>query len=90
MDVEFDGNKDLANQRKHGMSLAAASHMDFATAMVIADERRAYGEARYRAFGVIGDRLCMLAFTMRGSVMRAISLRKANARERRFYERGQG
>ncbi|MDB5405825.1 MAG: hypothetical protein JWL84_737 [Rhodospirillales bacterium] len=57
------------------MSLAAASDMDFDTALVLADERRAYGEVRYHALGVIGDRLCMLAFTMRGQVLRAISLR---------------
>jgi uncharacterized DUF497 family protein len=54
---------------------------------IIPDLRRDYGEARYWAVGPIGGRLHVLAFTMRGQVLRAISLRKANERERRRYER---
>jgi hypothetical protein len=55
--------------------------MDLATASIEPDERYDYGETRYRACGPIDGRLHMLVFTMRGNVMRAISLRKANARE---------
>lgn len=86
MQVEFDGGKDEANRRKHGISLAAAAEMDFLLAQIIPDDRRDYGEHRFRACGWIGGRLHMLVFTRRGEVMRAISLRKANARERRRYE----
>ena len=86
MKVEFDGEKDEANRRKHGISLAAAAEMDFLLAQIIQDDRRDYGENRFRACGWIGGRLHMLVFTRRGEVMRAISLRKANARERRRYE----
>jgi hypothetical protein len=50
------------------------------------DERRDYGEARLWAVAPIGDRLYILAFTMRGERMRAISLRKTNERERKRYE----
>ena len=60
--------------------------MDFGTALVIADERTDYGEARYHVMGLIDGRLHVLAFTMRSDVLRAISLRKANARERIRYE----
>lgn len=86
MQVEFDGAKDEANRRKHGISLAAAAEMDFLLAQIIPDDRRDYGEKRFRACGWIGGRLHMLVFTRRDEVMRAISLRKANARERRRYE----
>lgn len=89
MEIEFDGDKDIANRRKHGISLAAAADMDFDVALVIPDERRDYGEARFRAFGPIHGRLHVLAFTMRGSILRAISLRKSNARERDRYEQRQ-
>jgi uncharacterized protein len=34
---------------------------------------------------LIGGRLHVLAFTMRGEVLRAISLRKANSREVKRY-----
>lgn len=87
MNVEFDAEKDEANRRKHGVSLALAAAMDFDETVVIPDERRDYGEARFRAFGPIHGRLHVLAFTMRGGTLRAVSLRKANPRERRLYER---
>ena len=86
MKVEFDGEKDRANRRKHGISLAAAAEMDFLVAQIIPDDRRDYGEARLWAVAPIGGRLHVLTFTMRGEVVRAISLRRANERERRRYE----
>lgn len=87
MNVEFDAEKDEANRRKHGVSLALAAAMDFDETVVIPDERRDYGEARFRAFGPIHGRLHVLAFTMRGGTLRAVSLRKANPRKGRLYER---
>lgn len=81
MKIEFDDAKDAVNRRKHGLSLADAAFMDFDTALVVPDERRVYGEARFQAFGLIDGRLHVLAFTMRGETLRAISLRKANSRE---------
>ncbi len=83
--IEFDAEKDALNQRKHGLSLADAALLDVDTAVVLPDDRYAYGEARFRAYGLIEGRLHMLAFTMRGSVLRAISLRKANSREVQRY-----
>ena len=81
MQIEFDSEKDRANRHKHGLSLAAAAEMDLLAARVIPDDRRDYGEARFRAYGWIDGRLHMLAFTMRGDTIRAISLRKANPTE---------
>ena len=72
--IEFDPRKDRENQRKHGISLAEAARIDLAAAYIEPDERYDYGETRYRAFGPIDGRLHMLVFTMRGSVLRAISL----------------
>jgi uncharacterized protein len=83
--IEFDPDKDQINRRKHGLSLAEAALMDIDTAEVWPDDRYPYGEARLRAYGLIGDLLHVLAFTMRGDVVRAISLRKANRREVNRY-----
>jgi uncharacterized protein len=85
MQIEFDSEKDRANRRKHGLSLTAAAEMDLPTARVIPDEQRNYGEARFRAYGWIGGRLHILAFTMRGGTLRVISLRKANPTEVKRY-----
>jgi uncharacterized DUF497 family protein len=86
MQIEFDSGKDRINRDKHGISLAGAAEMDIEAARIVPDLRRDYGEARFRAIGPIAGRLHSLAFTMRGGVLRAISLRKANRRERRSYE----
>jgi uncharacterized DUF497 family protein len=50
------------------------------------DDRYDYGEDRTQTLGLIGGRLHMLVFTMRGDVLRAISLRKANRREAKLYD----
>ena len=81
MEIEFDPDKDRTNREKHGISLSEAARIDIAAAIVRPDDRRAYGETRFRAFGVLEGRLHALVFTMRGDRLRAISLRKANARE---------
>lgn len=86
MRVEFDSEKDRINRQKHGMSLAAAADMDLLAAQIIPDDRRDYGEARLWAVAPIEGRLHILTFTMRGNTVRAISLRKANDRERKRYE----
>ncbi len=81
MKIEFDPDKDAINRQKHGLSLADAERMDFDTAIYRPDGRYDYGEDRIRSLGPIDGRLHMLVFTMRGDVLRAISLRKANPRE---------
>ena len=85
VEIEFDPAKDADNQNKHGMSLAEAGSMDLSRASVSPDTRFDYGEARFRAYGMIDGRLHMLVFTMRGNMLRAISLRKANRKEVRRY-----
>lgn len=87
MQIEFDSEKDRINRERHGLSLAAAAEMDVEAARIIPDLQRDYGEARFRAIGTIAGRLHSLVFTMRGGTLRAISLRKANERERRLHER---
>ncbi len=49
------------------------------------DTRKDFKETHYRALGPIGDRLHLLIYTMRGEVIRVISLRKANKREFNYY-----
>src|SRR5215510_14557505 len=51
------------------------------------DERRDYGEGRYRALGRIGDRLYAVVFTIRPDEFHVISFRRANRREEALYVR---
>lgn len=86
MEIEYDPEKDAANQVKHGLSLADTARMELAQATVTEDRRVDYGEARFIAYAPLDGRLHVLWFTMRGPVLRAIGLRKANERERKRYD----
>ena len=83
--IEFDPAKNERNIRDRGISFELASGFDFDTALTIEDKRRDYGEPRYLSLGCIGSRLYALVFSPRGSVVRVISLRKANSREETKY-----
>jgi uncharacterized DUF497 family protein len=67
--------------RKHGVDFAIVQNFDFETALVLRDNRKNYGEERYRAYGTINGRLHALVFTRREGRIRVISLRKSNTRE---------
>jgi uncharacterized DUF497 family protein len=87
MEIEFDPAKDRTNAARHGISLRAAEGFDWETALEREDDRFDYGEIRFVALGLIGDRLHVLVFT-EGSyedAVRAISLRLAEKHEVRFY-----
>jgi hypothetical protein len=77
--------KDKANSVKHRISFEKAQAFEFETAMVATDDRKDYGEVRELAFGLIGERLHTLVFTMRGPICHVISLRKSNKREVKTY-----
>ena len=77
----WDERKRASNLRKHGVDLAIVRDFDFATALVLRDDRKDYGEDRFRAYGAIRGRLYALVFTRRDGKVRVISLRKSNARE---------
>lgn len=53
--------------------------------MMVSDDRRDYGERRCIAAGEIKSHMLIVVFTIRNSVFRIISARKANSRERRKY-----
>lgn len=83
MAITFDPRKDESNKRNHGISLARAE--GFEAVVTVPDDRFDYGEARYRSFGFIGDSAYCLVFTIRGNDVRAISLRRAHAKEMKRY-----
>jgi uncharacterized DUF497 family protein len=85
VEIEFDPVKDEINQEKHGVSLATACAIDLDSAVIIEDRRFDYGESRFLAYARIAGRLHVMWFTMRGTIVRVIGLRRANRRERRKY-----
>jgi hypothetical protein len=81
----WDERKRAANLHKHGVDFAIVELFEFDTALIVVDDRKDYGEVRYRAFGLIDDRLHALIFTTRRAQTRVISLRRANDRERTIH-----
>lgn len=86
MDIVFDLTKDELNKINHGISLADTTFFDWDNAFFWLDTRKDYGERRICGLGMIGSRLHSVVFTIREQKTRIISLRKANARERKKYE----
>jgi len=83
--IEFDADKDAANQTKHGFSLGDVALLDWETIVTWKDTRFDYGEDRISGLGLIGARVFSVAFVERDGVRRIISFRKANKRESKTY-----
>jgi len=85
--VDKDPKKESRNISERNLSLDLAGQLDWATALIWEDKRKDYGERRYCVLGFIEDRLHSVVFTPRDGKPRVISLRKANKREVKRYEK---
>ena len=85
--MDKDPDKEDRNLAERGLSMDLAERLDWATALIWEDTRKDYGERRYCVLGFIGERLHSVVFTPRNGKPRVISLRKANKREVKRYEK---
>ena len=77
----------MGNIAKHGVPFEYAARVFLDPQRVDAvDDRRDYGEQRRLTLGKIEGRLYVVAYTSRSQVIRLISARKANERERRQHD----
>ena len=84
---EWDARKAAQNLAKHGVPFEYAARVFLDPLRLDAeDRRRDYGEQRRLTLGRVEGRLYVIAYTSRGRMIRLISARKANARERRQYD----
>jgi len=87
MEFEWDETKSEACFEKRGFDFAYATRAFFDTNRVIEpDDRRDYGEERYRLRGSINGRLYVVIYTLRHSAIRIISAHKASHRETQRHE----
>jgi uncharacterized protein len=68
------------------LSFERTAEFDFETAQFTIDNRRDYGETRYRVLGFLDHPLHALVFVETIGGIRVISFRKANKREVKQYE----
>ena len=84
---EWDPEKDLINQGKHGVSFAEAQYAFADPDRVIAEDlSHSEGEKRYYCFGKVGEGVMTVRFTYRHSTIRIFGAgywRKG----KRIYER---
>ena len=85
MRFEWDEAKNRINIAKHGLDFADVARFDFDTALLDIDDREDYGEERFILIGMAGQRLLVVAYTMRDERMRLISARGAEPFEQRQY-----
>ena len=87
MKIEFDPRKDAANLKKHGLSLALARSLAWDEAYAWPDDRFDYEEWRMSALVPLENSLYYVAYVDSGETVRVISLRPADNREKKRYER---
>jgi uncharacterized DUF497 family protein len=80
MEISFDPVKSDRNVTDRGLPFTLLEQMKWSGAVIKEDVRNNYGERRYLALGMIGDRLHVVVFTPRADKVHVISLRKANQR----------
>lgn len=85
---EWDEEKDLLNQRKHGVSFEEAKTVfNDPRSLTIADDQHSDEEDRYLDLGISSrGRLIVVSYTEREPNIRIISCRKATKSERKTYE----
>ena len=88
MSAEFDPKKDAANIKKHGVSLSEGDGVLNDPLALTVEDDAAEGEQRFVTIGINAfGSLMVVVHTPRGSGSRTISVRKADPKERRNYEK---
>lgn len=86
MQFEWDGSKNRANIKKHGVRFEDACKIFDGFTLDAIDNRADYGEERVISIGMLqGIAVVTVVHTDRRGVCRIISARPANKKEREYY-----
>ncbi|MBN8682100.1 MAG: BrnT family toxin [Chitinophagales bacterium] len=87
MEFEWDEHKNQSNQLKHGVSFEEATQLfEDEKRIEYQDSRQDYSEERWKTIGKIFGISFSVTYTLRGTVIRLISARRASQKERELYE----
>jgi uncharacterized protein len=87
--TEFDPKKDAANRKKHGVSLSEGDGVLNDPLALTLEDKSAEGEQRFVTIGMnVFGSLMVVVHTPSGENVRIISVRRADPKERRNYEKG--
>lgn len=86
---DFDPKKNAANLKKHGVSLSEGDGVLNDPFALTVEDDSAEGEQRFVTIGMnVFGTLMVVVHTPRGDQSRIISVRKADPKERKTYEKG--
>jgi uncharacterized DUF497 family protein len=85
--ITCDPNKSRANYFKHGIVLEFAQYLDWTNEMVWQDVRQNYNEVRMSSLVPLEGKIYAVVYVLRAESTRMISLRKANNREMKQYDK---
>jgi uncharacterized DUF497 family protein len=89
MQFSCDPHKSRANYFKHGIVLEFAQYLDWTKQVVWQDDRQNYNEVRMSGLVPLEGKVYAVVYVLRAESTRMISLRKANKREAKHYEKNQ-
>ncbi|MCK5867383.1 MAG: BrnT family toxin [Mycoplasmataceae bacterium] len=84
---EWDESKAKKNLAERNLSFSDAEIVFSKKYITFKDTRYDYGEPRFISFGLLEKRMVVIAHTPRGNNTRIISMRKANSREQKNYQK---
>lgn len=91
MIYEWDEAKNRINSAKHGLNFVDAERVLSGPCVTFVDDRFDYGEERLITLGLLAGRVVVIAHAPRGDdITRIISMRKANRREQKIYQKRLG
>ncbi len=86
MEFEWDNKKNESNKEKHKISFERAVKVfDDQNKVIYESDSKDYGEKRYLAIGFIFEVLFTVVYTIRDTIHRIISSRRANEKETKIY-----
>jgi uncharacterized DUF497 family protein len=89
MSPEFDPVKNAANIAKHGVSFSEGDGIFLDPLAMTVEDESSEGEQRWATIGMNSfGAVMVVVWTDRGDDVRLISVRKAEPKERRSYEKG--
>ena len=91
MRYEWEEAKNRSHRAKHGLDFADAEQVFAGHCVSSIDDRFDYGEKRLLTLRMLAGRVMVMAHAPRGhEVTRMISMRKANRREQKIYQKRLG
>jgi uncharacterized DUF497 family protein len=87
MDCEWDPAKNRSDFAKHGLDFEDAEQVLDGNCFTVEDRRFIYGERRLITKGLLDGRAVVMAHVQRGDSNRIISMRRANRREQKIYQK---